>query len=128
MNIKNLLTPENMSTINNEQQPVFYSCTSCEGTGRVSVTEEGKIFSDYCGNCCGEGFIEYYGELSFQLPKQTDDTVLNEEDKKAINTYGKQVANNLVNDNLSIAEKELLIGMALQSFEDGLIFSKKINN
>lgn len=120
----NLETPENMDSINNEHEPVFYSCESCEGTGRVSVTEGDKIFSDYCVNCCGEGFIEY-NEPSFQSPNQTIEIVLNEEDKKAINNYGKQVANSLVNDNLSIAEKELMVGMALQAFEDGLIFSKK---
>lgn len=67
-------------------------------------------------------------EAVLQKPKQTTKLVLSEEDKKAIQLYGKQVANSFVGENLSIAAKELLIGIALTAFEDGLIFNKKIKN
>jgi hypothetical protein len=66
-------------------------------------------------------------EATLQKPKQTTKVVLSEEDKKVIKLYGKQVTNSFVGENLSKKEKELLVGMALQAFEDGLIFNKKIN-
>ena len=49
------------------------------------------------------------------------------EDSKAIKLYGKQVAKSFVAENLTKKEQQLLVGMALQGFEDGLIFNKKIN-
>ena len=52
---------------------------------------------------------------------------LTPEDSKAIKLYGKQVAKSFVAENLTKKEQQLLIGMALQGFEDGLIFNKKIN-
>ena len=66
-------------------------------------------------------------EATLQKPKQTTKVVLSEDDKKAIKLYGKQVANSFVGENLSKKEKELLVGMALQAFEDGMIFNKKLN-
>ena len=52
---------------------------------------------------------------------------LTPEDSKAIKLYGKQVSKSFVAENLTKKEQQLLIGMALQGFEDGLIFNKKIN-
>lgn len=52
---------------------------------------------------------------------------LTSEDSKAIKLYGKQVAKSFVAENLTKKEQQLLVGMALQGFEDGLIFNKKIN-
>lgn len=52
---------------------------------------------------------------------------LTPEDSKAIKLYGKQVAKSFVAENLTKKEQQLLVGMALQGFEDGLIFNKKIN-
>jgi DnaJ-class molecular chaperone len=65
MNIKKLVTPENMSSIENERHANV--CPTCEGTGRVVVTKEGEMYSDYCEDCCGEGVIEE-DEPSFELP------------------------------------------------------------
>ena len=66
-------------------------------------------------------------EATIQKPKQTTKVVLSEEDKKVIQLYGKQVANSFVGENLSKKEMELLIGMALTAFTDGLIFNKRMN-
>ena len=52
---------------------------------------------------------------------------LTPEDSKAIKLYGKQVAKSFVAENLTKKEQQLLVGMALQGFEYGLIFNKKIN-
>lgn len=52
---------------------------------------------------------------------------LTPEDSKAIKLYGKQVAKSFVDSNIPKKEQIALVGMALQAFEDGLIFNKKMN-
>jgi hypothetical protein len=99
-------------------------CSTCTGAGIVTVREEGEMFSTYCKSCGGEGVIEGDEPLS-ELLHQTNNEPLSVEERKAIRIYGKQIATNFVGDKLSQTIKELMIGLALQAFEDGLIYNKK---
>lgn len=68
-----------------------YTCSTCEGTGRVTDIDDGTNYSIPCEDCKGEGFTDEPSEGWFTKPKKVESIVLESWEKDLLSLALKQL-------------------------------------